>query len=66
MTVDLGARKIGPIREGNKEMTLPNFTFIETDTTEMPEGMMCDPVTGLCGPIPEENVETKEKSEADE
>lgn len=47
-------------------MTLPNFTFIETATNEVPEGMMCDPVTGLCGPLPEENVEAKEKSEADE
>lgn len=47
-------------------MTLPNFTFIETDTAEMPEGMMCDPVTGFCGLFPEENVEIKEKSEVDE
>lgn len=47
-------------------MTLPNFTFIATDTEDVSEGMMCDPVTGLCGPLPEENVESQEKSEADE
>lgn len=47
-------------------MTLPNFTFIETDTDDIAEGMICDPMTGVCGPLPEENDQPKEKSEADE
>lgn len=51
---------------GEKMMTTPKFTFVEPETTEVPTGMFCDPVTGLCGPLPETKIETTEKSEADE
>ncbi|MGP6139171.1 MULTISPECIES: hypothetical protein [unclassified Jeotgalibaca] len=47
-------------------MTTPKFTFIEPETNEVPAGMFCDPVTGLCGPVLETNDEAEEKSEADE
>lgn len=49
-------------------MTMPKFTFIETENAEDFQGMVCDPVTGLCGPLSQEiEVEAdKEMSEADE
>lgn len=47
-------------------MTIPKFTFIEPETTEAVAGMICDPVTGLCGPLPKETDEPVEKGEADE
>ena len=45
------------------------FTFIETNQSTMAEGMVCDPMTGMCGPLPtneEKEVAQKKEEDADE
>lgn len=49
------------------EDNMQKFTFIEPNQPEMTEGMVCDPVTGLCGPVQkkESKEEQRHKKEED-
>ena len=51
-------------KKGAKNME--KFTFLEPNSNELQEGMICDPITGMCSPFAPQEESDKEKEEADE
>ncbi|MDE1547620.1 hypothetical protein [Jeotgalibaca caeni] len=45
---------------------MEKFTFLEPNSNELQEGMICDPITGMCSPFAPQEESDKEKEEADE